>query len=195
MCWNDAIERKKFDEQIKRNTVVDKKLGMNEEQIKKINELDKNEYNSNRKFYTHNQSIVCVNSECEDESKDPYVMMYPESFKYYDKYFNEEKFGWYYEIEDQHLLYALDTLSEYEMELISLHLMEGYSKKELYTEILHVSKNKLLIDYQNTLNKLRVEYLKHKKMEEMEEINNINLTAIQQEVPDLYRWGMNCEKG
>ena len=58
MSWNDAYERRKFKENQKKQAAEYRALGMTEEQIQAMYEFDLEQFRSDRRFYSHTQSLL-----------------------------------------------------------------------------------------------------------------------------------------
>lgn len=127
MSWNDGRERKLFE---KRQAVLAEQyraVGMMEEQIQQMYEFDLAVYRSERIFYTHTQAlefcsddkdvVVCDVSnfllECQTENIRDYT----------------NRYWWIEELEK--LYKAAMSLSDEEIELITLYVFEGYTQKEI----------------------------------------------------------------
>ena len=71
MSFNRRNEYKKYiakQETQKREYIA---LGLSEEQIEKIQELDRQQFLSDMRFYMHNQSFDCVNDDFEQDERSP----------------------------------------------------------------------------------------------------------------------------
>jgi uncharacterized protein YlbG (UPF0298 family) len=127
MSFNRRNEYKKYiakQETQKREYIA---LGLSEEQIEKIQELDRQQFLSDMRFYMHNQSFDCVNDDFEQDERSPLLkkffgllVVYQEPI---DKYL-----GLY--IENDELVKAVKQLSPIQKEILKL-LIDGCSVEEI----------------------------------------------------------------
>lgn len=68
MAFNNGLERKRFESKQKALHEEYNKLGMSEEQIQTLYEYDLADFNSNRRFITHTQSINLADLEEDEDS-------------------------------------------------------------------------------------------------------------------------------
>lgn len=150
MKWNNRIERRKFekDQIILANKYH--KLGMTEEQIQKMYEFDLNEFRSERIYCMHTQSLdiqlddydenaweIC---DCLADRQNTSVLI---DFS--------NRYWWIDELDE--ICHAAKVLSEFEKELITLYVYEGYTQKDI-GEIFSCSQNKISRQINKIKNKL-----------------------------------------
>lgn len=129
MSWNDGKERKLFE---KRQAILAEQyrsVGMTEEQIQQMYEFDLAVYRSERIFYTHTQSLE-INFEDEDVGDISNYLLECQVEIYRDY---PNRYWWMDELET--LFKAALSLTDDEMELITLYVFEGIRKRKLLTSI------------------------------------------------------------
>ena len=57
MSWNNGYERKRFEKKLKKQREIYAKQGITNSQIEEIEKLDWEIFNSDRRFFTHNQPL------------------------------------------------------------------------------------------------------------------------------------------
>lgn len=102
-------------------------IGLSKEQIEKIQELDRQQFLSDMRFYMHNQSFDCVNDDFETDERSPlfkrffhHLITYQESV---DKHLGMD-------IENDELINAINKLSSVQKEILKL-LIDGCSVEEI----------------------------------------------------------------
>lgn len=102
-------------------------LGLSEEQIEKIQEIDRQQFLSDMRFYVHNQSFDYVNDDFETDEQSPlfkrffhHLITYQESV---DKHLGMD-------IENDELINAINKLSSVQKEILKL-LIDGCSVEEI----------------------------------------------------------------
>lgn len=127
MSFNRRNEYKKYiakQEAQKREYIA---LGLSEEQIEKIQELDRQQFLSDMRFYMHNQSFDYVNDDFETDEQSPLFKRFFNSLITYqepiDKYLGMD-------IKNDELIKAINKLSPIQKEILKL-LLDGCSVKEI----------------------------------------------------------------
>lgn len=135
MSWNDGIQRRKFISQQEKQAEEYRKLGMSEEQIKAMYEFDLEQFRSDRRYQMHTQRLVESDFEDDcggDNGKSPMLEKFIDNLSVYDHYFfDESRFWWIDEIDDQRLAEKLRCLSEADKELLALIVFDGYTQVEV----------------------------------------------------------------
>lgn len=130
MSWNDGIERKRFESKMKKQAEEYRKAGMTEEQIKAMYEFDLEQYKSDRRYYSHTQPLEVQEMNDEgDEVEDSFVRQFIDAFSTSDEdeYFrSSDRYGWINGIENTLLSEAIREMDPDEIEIITLHVYEGY---------------------------------------------------------------------
>lgn len=83
MSFYKSYEYKKFEREQKKQAEEYRKLGMTEEAIQEMYEFDRQQFLSNMKFYTHNQSLDAVNDDFDCDEQNPLIKNYFDSFAVY----------------------------------------------------------------------------------------------------------------
>ena len=130
MSWNNAIEKRKFDAKEKELMRQYREAGMSEELMKELYEFDWEVFKSDRRYNEHTQSL--------EELLDAYydgqqvsLKRDMEAFTVLPEPSRERKLWWIDEIEDEKLVAAINTLDDFEKELIHLSVFEGRTGKEM----------------------------------------------------------------
>ena len=133
MSWNDAYERRKFKENQKKQAAEYRALGMTEEQIQAMYEFDLEQFRSDRRFYSHTQSLLPDTFD-ENEDNDEKLSIF-ELFKNVFTTTIEEsecksRYWWVDEIGEDDLLGGVRNLNSEQIEIITLIAFENYSQKD-----------------------------------------------------------------
>lgn len=154
MGFNYGLEKKNFDRQwaIMRKQYED--AGMSIEVIQAMYEYDWSVFNAARSYQNHTQEIAAPSFEQGEEAYSPLMNKYQEAISVTEHYREtKSRFTWIGEIEDEHLLSALEKLSDEDLELLTLYIYEGYSTVELSKAygIAHQNISKRIIKITNFL--------------------------------------------
>ena len=128
MGFNYGLEKKNFDRQwaIMRKQYED--AGMSIEVIQAMYEYDWSVFNATRSYQNHTQEIAAPSFEQGEESYSSLMNKYQEAISVTEHYREtKSRFTWIGEIEDEHLLSALEKLSDDDLGLLTLYIYEGYS--------------------------------------------------------------------
>ena len=133
MSWNDAYERRKFKENKKKQAAEYRALGMTEEQIQAMYEFDLEQFRSDRRFYSHTQSLLPDTFD-ENEDNDEKLSIF-ELFKDVFTTTIEEaecksRYWWVDEIGEDDLLEGVRNLNSEQIEILTLIVFENYSQKD-----------------------------------------------------------------
>lgn len=133
MSWNDAYERRKFKENQKKQAAEYRVLGMTEEQIQAMYEFDLEQFRSDRRFYSHTQSLLPDTFD-ENEDNDEKLSIF-ELFKDVFTTTIEEaecksRYWWVDEIGEDDLLGGVRNLNSEQIEILTLIVFENYSQKD-----------------------------------------------------------------
>ena len=132
MGFNYGLEKKNFDRQwaIMRKQYED--AGMSIEVIQAMYEYDWSVFNAARSYQNHTQEIAAPSFEQGEESYSSLMNKYQEAISVTEHYREtKSRFTWIGEIEDEHLLSALEKLSDDDLGLLTLYIYEGYSTAAL----------------------------------------------------------------
>ena len=128
MGFNYGLEKKNFDRQwaIMRKQYED--AGMSIEVIQAMYEYDWSVFNAARSYQNHTQEIAAPSFEQGEESYSSLMNKYQEAISVTEHYREtKSRFTWIGEIEDEHLLSALEKLSDDDLGLLTFYIYEGYS--------------------------------------------------------------------
>jgi DNA-directed RNA polymerase specialized sigma24 family protein len=134
MSWNNAYEKRKFEEKQKKQAEKYRALGMTEEQIKEMYEFDYAQFKSERRFRMHTQSFEP--DKFDDDEDDNEKLSIVEKFQdvlatTQDDSTDKSRYWWIEEIENEMLLESVKKLSPEDLELITKNVIEGYSQTDL----------------------------------------------------------------
>ena len=134
MSWNNAYERRKFEAKQKKQAEEYRALGMSEEQIQAIYEFDLEQFNSERRYREHTQAFLPDDFD-ENEDDEEKLSIF-EKFKdvlttSIEDCVSKSRFWWIEEIEDVRLWEKINALNTDDIELITLHIFEGYTHDEI----------------------------------------------------------------
>ena len=134
MSWNDAYERRKFKENQKKQAEEYRALGMTEEQIQAMYEFDLEQFRSDRRFYSHTQSLLPDTFD-ENEDNDEKLSIF-ELFKDVFTTTIEEaecksRYWWIEEINNSELYSIVIGLLNEQIELLTLIYVDRLSQSEV----------------------------------------------------------------
>ena len=132
MSWNNAYEKRKFEEKQKKQAEKYRALGMTEEQIKEMYEFDYAQFKSERRHRMHTQQFTSSDFD-EGEADDSESTLF-------DKFFNEltctiealsdkPRYWWVEEIDDSETARKIKLLSESDLEILTLIVIDKLKNK------------------------------------------------------------------
>lgn len=136
MGFNNGLERKKFEAKQEALRKEYQKAGMSEEQILAMYESDLAEFNSIRKYVSHTQPISGADFDTDADSnaetgRNPLFEKFGDAFSInLSQEQGYSRFWWVEEIDDPFLASKIKMLSKVDMELLTLLMFDGYSKKQ-----------------------------------------------------------------
>lgn len=132
MSWNNGYERKRFENKLKKQREIYAKQGMTNSQIEEIEKLDWEIFNSDRRFFTHNQPLEF--DDFEEETKNPLMFYFAHDF--FDTvspdYSNKE--WWIDELEDERIYALVKKLSDEEKTILTMIAFDECSLNEVCRE-------------------------------------------------------------
>ena len=143
MSWNNAYETRKFEAKQKKQAEEYSALGMTEEQIQAMYEFDLEQFNSERRYREHTQAFIPDNFDEEDDDDEKLSIF--EKFKdvltaSIEDSGTESRYWWVEEIDNHALAKALKNLSQDQIELLTLMVVDGYGQAEI-AGIMNVSQS------------------------------------------------------
>ena len=134
MGWNNAYERKKFDERQKKQAEEYRALGMTEEQIQVMYEFDLEQFKSNRSYYSHTQSFIPDDFD-ESEDDDEKLSIF-EKFKdvltiSIEDSSDKSRYWWIEEIDEPETVKKIKSLSERDLEILTLMVIDELTHEEI----------------------------------------------------------------
>lgn len=137
MAFNNGLERKKFESKQKALREEYNRLGMSEEQIRTLYEYDLADFNSNRRFITHAQTISFADLEADgdgnaESGRNPLFEKFRDVLSVDNSgELLQSRYGWVEEIDNTKLTKMLKKLSHDDLELLTLFAFDGYSQNEI----------------------------------------------------------------
>ena len=129
MGFNNGLERVRLENQWKKLRAQYRAAGMSEDAIQAMYEFDLRVVNSEQTYYRHTIDFSINNTEA-DGSQD--TRCYEEAVLATDTYRETKShFTWIGEIADERLLSALESLSDDDLQLITLYIYEAYDTVEI----------------------------------------------------------------
>ena len=132
MGFNKGYELKKFEAHWEKLRIEYTAAGMTEDAIQKMYEYDRQQFNAERTHLERTQELSTDTFECSEDENSPLMKRYQDAISVTDHYHEtKSRFGWIGEIENEHLLSALESLSDDDIELLTLYVYAGYNTVEL----------------------------------------------------------------
>lgn len=134
MSWNNGYETKKFEARQKKQAEEYRALGMTEEQIQAMYEFDLEQFKSERRNRMHTQQFTSSDFD-EGEEDDSESTLF-------DKFFDEltctidtsgdkSRYWWIEEIDDPETVRKIKSLSESDLEVLTLMVIDELKNKEI----------------------------------------------------------------
>jgi DNA-directed RNA polymerase specialized sigma subunit len=134
MSWNDGYERKMFAKRQEKQAAEYRALGMTEEQIQTMYEFDLEQFKSERRHRMHTQQFTSSDFEEGEEDDSESTLL--------DKFFDElictietsgdkSKYWWVEEIDDYETVKKIKALSERDLEILTLMVIDELKNKEV----------------------------------------------------------------
>ena len=132
MSFNKGYELKKLEAHWEKLRIEYTAAGMTEDAIQKMYEYDRQQFNTERTHLERTQELSTDTFECSEDENSPLMKRYQDAISVTDHYHEtKSRFGWIGEIENEHLLSALESLSDDDLELLTLYVYAGYNTVEL----------------------------------------------------------------
>ena len=132
MSFNKGYELKKFEAHWEKLRIEYTAAEMTEDAIQKMYEYDRQQFNTERTHLERTQELSTDTFECSEDENSPLMKRYQDAISVTDHYHEtKSRFGWIGEIENEHLLSALESLSDDDLELLTLYVYAVYNTVEL----------------------------------------------------------------
>ena len=132
MSFNKGYELKKFEAHWEKLRIEYAAAGMMEDAIQKMYDYDRQQFNAERAHLERTQELSTDTFECSEDENSPLMKRYQDAISVTDHYHEtKSRFGWIGEIENEHLLSALESLPDDDLELLTLYVYAGYNTVEL----------------------------------------------------------------
>lgn len=134
MKFNYGYERKRMELEFVKIAEQCKAAGASEEEIEDIHRFMLDELNSDRRFYRHTQSLdgfAFSDGDVADESRSPLFEIYIEQLSVCQGEISEwGRLDWIEDIDDLQLLKWFRTLSQKDIEFLTLIFVDGLQQKQ-----------------------------------------------------------------
>lgn len=130
MEWNNGKERALFEKEQAKLRKEYLAAGMTEERIQELRCFDEDWYRNRRREARHTQRLNITDLDednTDKETMNPLLKKFLHNFSFEDKHFENERFGWIEEIEDEQLYKAISSLSNKDKEIITLLVVDGFN--------------------------------------------------------------------
>jgi DNA-directed RNA polymerase specialized sigma24 family protein len=136
MSFNNGLERKKFEAAWKKLRVEYAAAGMDEAAVEAMYQFDLDTFNSERRYAEHTQELPFQQFDDDGDTagEDTSALL----VKFFDAFavmpqetVGTNRYGWVEEIRSKTLSAAVQRLSEADIELLTLHVYEGYGVSEI----------------------------------------------------------------
>ena len=132
MSWNNGYERKRFEKKLKKQREIYAKQGITNSQIEEIEKLDWEIFNSDRRFFTHNQPLEF--DDFEEETKNPLMFYFAHDFFDTVSPDYSDKEWWIDELEDERIYALVKKLSDEEKTILTMIAFDECSLNEVCRE-------------------------------------------------------------
>lgn len=136
MGFNNAFERRKFENEWKKLRIEYAAAGMDAASVEEMYQFDLVAFNSDRRFEEHRQDMPIQEFEDDGDSADCDKSALLE--KFIDRFSvpaketdDTRRYGWLDEIDSPKLFDALNRLSPEDIELLTLYAFDGYTVIEI----------------------------------------------------------------
>ena len=132
MSFNNALNRRKFEEEWKKLRVQYREAGFSEESIQAMRAFDEEAYRSDRRYADHNQELPSEDFGDDDGESATILFSKFESLSVsFDESHFESRYAWVDTVSDQGLARRLKCLKEKDLELLTLIVVDGYRQPEI----------------------------------------------------------------
>jgi len=132
MSFNNALNRRKFEEEWKKLREQYRKAGFSEESIQAMRTFDEEAYRSDRRYAEHNQELPSEDFGDDDGENATILFSKFESLSVsFDESDFETRYAWVDTVSDPRLVYRLKCLKEKDLELLTLIIVDGYRQPEI----------------------------------------------------------------
>ena len=137
MTWNNGYKRKQFEQFEEKQAAEYRRAGMSEEAIREMYLFDCDLYRRERIFVGRTQPLI-NEDECDCETRNALCKNFLDAFSVQMIPFEDQRYGWIEQIENQTLYEALVDLEDEQKELLTLIYIYGYRKNYIARNILHI---------------------------------------------------------
>ena len=132
MGFNNAKERRKFEDEWVKLRKQYREAGFSEESIAAMREYDEEAYRSNRRFEEHSQQMPSEDfGEDGDENRTSLFGKFGSFAVTFDENDFESRYAWVDTVNDPKLASGLKQLKESDLELLTLIAVDGYGQREI----------------------------------------------------------------
>lgn len=131
MGFNNAMERRRFENEWAKLRKQYREAGFSEEGIAAMREFDEETYLSNRRYAEHTQELPVEIDEDDDEAGTSLFGKFPSLTVTFDESNFDSRYAWVDTVGDPALASRLKLLKKSDLELLTLYAIEGYSQPEI----------------------------------------------------------------
>ena len=134
MSWNDGYERKMFAKRQKKQAEEYRALGMTEEQIQAMYEFDLEQFKSERRHRMHTQPLQVEEFEENDADESDNTLLnefFDELTCTIETSGDKSRYWWVEEIDDSETVKKIKSLSERDLEILTLMVIDELKNKEI----------------------------------------------------------------
>lgn len=138
MKFNYQKEKMKYIKRWEQLEIEYREADMSEEAIMEMKNYDWNMLKKHRVYCRHNQLLsnqFFPDGNLVDETKNGLLDSYFESFSYEEKYFQNDRYGWIEEIENEDLLKKIKLLDKERLDLLTMYVFEHKTHEEIAKEL------------------------------------------------------------
>ena len=134
MKFNYQSEKKKLERRWKSIEKECQAAGMSEKSIEELRQYDLEAFRKERLFCMHNQYINDYDFEDgneSNESRNPYLVKFSDQLTKEDLYFEDDRYGWIQQLDDEELVRKILALGEERIELLTQYVYGGLTQREI----------------------------------------------------------------
>ena len=131
MSWNNGYETKSFRKRMERQAEEYRRLGMTEDQIRKIEVFDYEVFRSDKRYTKHTQWLDPITEEMDSELQSSLLKRCADRLTVRIEPSMDEPFWWINELEDECLWKAIESMTQTQKLILTLYAFEGKSQKEI----------------------------------------------------------------
>lgn len=138
MKFNYQSEKRKYIRMWEKLELEYKEAGMSDEAIKEMKAFDWEMFKKHRVYCRHNQLLgnqFFPDGKEVDESRNSLLNAYYESYAYKDRYFQNDRYGWIEELENEEIIKKIRSLDKTRLDLLTMYVFEHKTHEEIAKEL------------------------------------------------------------